>query len=336
MEDINASQQGPPEEDVANNLQEGSSDSSEDEEAASSVDDSPESYIEPGVVKAMRRLAKHRASLTPLALLASALVLAFVVRTQMHLVEAELVEAAEKPQGEPLGPPGVSGVPEKTPKKPMVGAFGTRKGAEKPHVEPLGPPGVSEVPEKTPKKPMVGAFDPDSIRWVDLRWFPMMICFSELPSAALRVRRRWRSASQQLVLPLFGVSKVQKLVNDVVQWAKDAPVEKDRCLDRDDLWNSRLTVSWRLGGVKYDLLGHFKRLTPAYDAEKIAAELENGVLKLLVKTHLYEEDAREGKDVPFCIIEFGDPESGKGTVSIRSEFFRSLRLAISPLSLVIL
>ncbi|KAL8449413.1 hypothetical protein Emed_003064 [Eimeria media] len=100
MEDANASQQGPPEEEVAENLQEGSSDSSEDEEAASFADDSPESYVEPDVVKAMRRLAKHRASLIPLAVLASALVLALVVRRQMHPVEVSRgARAASHSQG---------------------------------------------------------------------------------------------------------------------------------------------------------------------------------------------------------------------------------------------
>ncbi|KAL8444588.1 hypothetical protein Emed_006161 [Eimeria media] len=216
MKDVNTSQQAPPEEDVADNLQEGSLNSSEDEEAASSADDSSEWRIEPDVVKAMRRLAKHRASLIPLALLASALVLALVVRRRMHPVED------------------------------------------------------------------------------------------------------------------------QNLVKDVVQWVKEAPVREDRSLDEEGLWNYRFTAIWRLGGVKYDLLVHFKKLTPAYDAEKTATELEHGIselfersnsydlmlfpaffLSLLVLEDLYEEHARESEFVRLLVRDFGYSESGQGTMSIQ-------------------
>ncbi|KAL8444589.1 hypothetical protein Emed_006162 [Eimeria media] len=318
MEDVSTSQEAQPEEDVANNLQEGSSDSSEDEEAASSVDDSSESYIEPGVVKAMRRLANHRTSLTPLAVLASALVLALVVRRQMHPVEKtpprlpgmfqeELVEDAEKPKVELIGPPEVGGVLEETSKKPMEAPPEKSPGvsqeelvedADMPKLELVGPPEVGGVLEETSKK--------------------LMPVEAPVP---VQTKSRFHE---------YEKFEVQKLLEDLVQWAKEAPVRKDRSLDKDELWNSRLKVAWRIDGVKYELLAYFETVTPAYNAKGIAAELAKGVPQLLEATHPYEDHARDGESVRFLFFEFGDPKSGAGRVSINSEFFPSLCLAIAP------
>ncbi|KAL8449414.1 hypothetical protein Emed_003065 [Eimeria media] len=371
MEDVNTLQEAPPEEEVAENLQEGFSDSSDDEEAASFADDSPESTIEPGVVKAVRRLAKYRTSFIPLAVLASALVLALAVRRQTHPVEVsrrsngcisfaggrpaacfgsalfmwlllflilknpvlgalewleegllpvltslmcdrsskeELVEAAAKPKVEPIGLPGLGGVLEETPEKPLeptppeklpgVSQEELVEGGEKPKVEPIGLPGVSGVPEETPKKPV-----------------PVKT------PAPVRHQRRFYE---------YENFEARKLLRDVVRWAKEAPVDKDKSQDGDELWEYRLVVVWRINGVRYNFLGRFMTLTPAYDAVKAATELEKSIPELLEKTRLYEKEAREGKDVPACILDFGDPGSGKGRLSINSEFFRSIRLAIAP------
>ncbi|KAL8441993.1 hypothetical protein Emed_007429 [Eimeria media] len=262
MEDANASQQGPPEEEVAENLQEGSSDSSEDEEAASFADDSPESYVEPDVVKAMRRLAKHRASLIPLAVLASALVLALVPKVEL------------------IGPPGVGGLPEKTPKKPMVGAFGTRtkpEAAEKPKVEPFGPPEVGGVPEETPKKPVVGGF---GTRIEGIEGIRNSVTLHHRQTVAKGIPKLMRLKLGECALVLSG-SRASR---------------KDKSLDEEDLWDSRLKLIWRTNGVKYELLAHFTKLTPAYDGEETAAELEKGIPELLEEARLYEEHAREGED----------------------------------------
>ncbi|KAL8449412.1 hypothetical protein Emed_003063 [Eimeria media] len=105
---------------------------------------------------------------------------------------------------------------------------------------------------------------------------------------------------------------------------------KDKSLDEEDLWDSRLKLIWRTNGVKYELLAHFKTLTPAYNAEGTAAELEKGIPELLEEARLYEEHAREGEHVRLLVRDFGNSESGKGTMSIQSEFFRSIRLAIAP------
>ncbi|KAL8444077.1 hypothetical protein Emed_006413 [Eimeria media] len=396
MEDPSTSEEAQPEEEAADNLQEGSSDSSDDEEAASSADDSPESTIEPGVVKAMRRLAKQRTSLTPLAVLASALVLALVVRRQMHPVEEELVEAAEKPKVKPIGPPEVGGVLEKTPGKlmeppprfPGVSQEELVEGGDKPKLELIGPPEKAGVLEKTPgklmeppraessgvsqeelveggDKPKLELIGPPEVDGVleKTPGKPMPVQapvpvqtkarFHEYEKFEVRLWvkgiKNCDAAASPLGLPLFGALKVQKLVNDVVQWAKEAPVEKDKSLDDNDLWDSLLAAVWRTDGVRYKLAAHFTKLTPAYDAERVslsglivtmnfesalfkqtAAELAKGVPQLLEETHLYEKQAREGKKVRLLILDFGDPQSGKGMVSIHSELFRSLRLVDAP------
>ncbi|KAL8449410.1 hypothetical protein Emed_003061 [Eimeria media] len=391
MEDVNTSQQAPPEEDVANNLQEGSSDSSEDEEAASFADDSPDSYIEPGVVKAMRRLAKHRASLIPLAVLASALVLALVVRRRMHPVEEELVEAAAKPKVEPLGLPGLGGVLEETPEKPVptppeklpgvsqeelveggekpkvepIGLPGPTppeklpgvseeelvEGGEKPKVEPIGLPGVSGVLEETSKQPV--PTPPEKLPGVSQEELveggekPKVepIGLPGVSGVPEETPKKSCSPPQPVQAPVpvqikpqyyeYKGFEAQNVLRDVVRWAKEAPVRKDESVGEEQLWESRLKVVWRFDGVRYDLLAHFTNLTPAYDAERVsvlglivtmnfesavfeqtAAELKKGVLELFEQTRLYEEQARNGEYPPACRLEFGDPQSGEGSVSI--------------------
>ncbi|KAL8444082.1 hypothetical protein Emed_006369 [Eimeria media] len=319
MEDVNASQQALPEEDFADKLQEGSPSSAEDEEAASFADDSSESSVEPGAVKAMRRLAKHRASLIPLALLASALVFALFKPPPRFpgVSKEELVEGPELPKVEPVGPPRVSGVPEEPSEKPMeptppeklpgVSEEELVEGPEKPKAEPVGPPRVSGVPEEPLKKPM----EPPKEK-------------SPGVSKEELVKGPEKSKVQPVGPP--GVREVpketpkkpmvQKLVNHVVLWAKDASVDKNKSLNKDELWDSRLNIVWHRDGVRHSLLAYFTRLTPAYNPEETAKELADIVPKLLERAKLYEKDVREGKNDPLIRSGFGGPGTDEGSLSI--------------------
>ncbi|KAL8441336.1 hypothetical protein Emed_007575 [Eimeria media] len=114
-----------------------------------------------------------------------------------------------------------------------------------------------------------------------------------------------------------GPAEVEKTVNNIVEWAKQTRTDEN--LSGFAARKIELMQQLIRNGVEYQIKCRFNSLTPAYDAEKTAAQLAEGVRRLLEECLPLEEEARTTSKVPWVMEDFGDRGTGSVNVMISRE-----------------
>ncbi|KAL8452145.1 hypothetical protein Emag_002486 [Eimeria magna] len=116
-----------------------------------------------------------------------------------------------------------------------------------------------------------------------------------------------------------GQADVEEKVQNLVEWARR--IHTNEILSEFEARKIFLSQQLCRRGVQYEIVARFLNLTPAYDPEKTAAELAEGVPKLIEECVPLEEKARSTLNVPGTMESFGDPTHGRVNVMILREFF---------------
>ncbi|KAL8433310.1 hypothetical protein ACSSS7_003994 [Eimeria intestinalis] len=220
-----------------------------------------------------------------LALVASALLLAVVVRKQLQLGEGPpFTRPREVSKEQPTHGPEV-------PKKEATRTLG------KSTLELTGPP--EALKEKTAEPPKASKEEPKRSPYIS----PEVEATRHFDESATAKRSRLKV-------------KFQEEINKLVEWIGQMPVPKEETLYRTQLQGNRFKEVLRIDGLKYIFWSEIRKLTPAYDPKEMTALLLKGVPELVEKCRSNEEEARSLQRHHVQYRFFGDWESGEVFVSV--------------------
>ncbi|KAL8447951.1 hypothetical protein Emag_004149 [Eimeria magna] len=313
MEDISSiSQSTPFGNEEADDFEGGYSDVSESPAIEASAGDLSQGPVKAEVsLEAKQPFAKRRSLWGMFATVASALLLATIMRKRLEAFEKpnvepagllggheeKLMEAPENPTGEHTGPQRALeeefGEASEKPKVDSTKTLGVPQKelietTEKPEVKLTGPPGVSkEEPEKALEKPKVELLPPEQTVAKLAEW--------------AKEERDLRAAEHLFM----GVCEIA--------------VPERKALLFPELEEEKFEAVVLRGGVRYILRAYFLKVTPAFDPEETAAILSDGVTKLLKECIRDEQDAykRDVFRTPTAV--FGDTKTAQIFVVLACE-----------------
>ncbi|KAL8444487.1 hypothetical protein Emed_006184 [Eimeria media] len=250
--------------------------------------DPGEASVEAEAVRTARQYVKRRAFLSVLAVVVSALLLAVIVRRQMQLVETlapiKILEALEKELTH------ASEVPKEAPSHTLA----------KSKVEPTSLPEVKEAAElpEVPKE--------------DSEQNPIA---SKVKSTGILGGSK-EDAGKTPAKPRAESLLPEEKIDDLVEWVRRMPAPGSKTYHRAELENNKFEEVVRIDGLKYTFSGVFRKLTPSYDPDEMAASVAEGVPKLVEKCSPNAEEARRLSREHMHYRFFGNWEHGEVLVSV--------------------